>query len=243
MNQSALTCTLNITRGTFQLQIDCQFTEPITGIFGPSGSGKSTLLQVIAGLLRPNNGLIQFGQQILFDHNKNTHVPTQQRRIGFVFQEGLLFPHMNGEANLRYGERLLEPSQRRVQFQPVIDLLRLQPLLTRKLATLSGGERQRLALGRALLASPHLLLLDEPLNAVDRLHRADILAGLKTIRDEFEIPMLYVSHDLGEIMHLTQQIAVLDNGKIVGQGQFADLMRQESSASLLVDPLVQAHLH
>jgi len=153
---------------------------------------------------------------------------------------GLLFPHLSGEANLRYGERLLPVSQRRVPFARVVDLLRLQPLLARKPTSLSGGERQRLALGRALLASPRLLLLDEPLNAVDRPHRAEILAGLIAVRDELAIPMLYVSHDLGDVLRLTDDLLVLDQGRCLAQGGLAAVARNPAAAALLMDPVVTA---
>jgi len=233
---------LSVRRGAFTLQLAAEIGPGITGIIGPSGSGKSTLLATIAGLITPSRGRVAVAGTTLTDTATNSALAVHQRRIGLVFQDGLLFPHLTGEANLRYGERLLPVGERRVPFTRVVDLLRLQPLLTRKPASFSGGERQRLALGRALLASPHLLLLDEPLNAVDRPHRAEILAELRTVRDELAIPMLYVSHDLGEVLRLTDELLVLDGGRLVGAGQFRTLVQDAAIAGLLIDPVIQQRL-
>jgi molybdate transport system ATP-binding protein len=237
-----MSLTLTVRRGAFTLDLTTEIGPGITGVVGPSGSGKSTLLAVIAGLIAPERGRITIGGTTLTDTAANTTVPIHQRRISLVFQDGLLFPHLTGEANLRYGERLLPPSERRVPFARVVELLRLQPLLARKPASFSGGERQRLALGRALLASPRLLLLDEPLNAVDRPHRAEILAGLLAVRDELAIPMLYVSHDLGEVLRLTDDLLVLDSGRLVGAGLFRTVAQDPAVAALLVDPVIQQRL-
>lgn len=233
---------LCVRRGAFTLQMQARIEAGITGIVGPSGSGKSTLLSTIAGLVTPESGRIVVAGITLTDTAAGIAVPVHQRRIGLVFQDGLLFPHLTGEANLRYGERLLPPGGRRVPFTRVIGLLRLQSLLARKPASFSGGERQRLALGRALLASPRLLLLDEPLSAVDRLHRAEIISGLVAVRDELQIPMLYVSHDLGEVLHLTERLLVLDDGCLVGNGRVDDLLADPATQALLVDPLVRQRL-
>ncbi len=237
-----ITLDLAVHRGAFTLQLAAEIGPGITGVVGPSGSGKSTLLAAITGLIAPQRGRISVAGATLTDSAAGIAVPVHQRRIGLVFQDGLLFPHLTGEANLRYGEHLLPVSERRVPFARVVELLRLQPLLARKPASFSGGERQRLALGRALLASPHLLLLDEPLNAVDRPHRAEILAGLIAVRDELAIPMLYVSHDLGEVLRLTERLLVLDQGRLLAAGDFSDLVRQQTIADLLVDPVVQQRL-
>ena len=233
---------LHVRRGAFDLQVQAEIGPGITGLVGPSGAGKSTLLAAIAGLVAPDRGRITIAGEVLTDTAADIAVPTHRRRIGMVFQDGLLFPHLTGEANLRYGERLLPPSGRRVPFARIVDLLRLQPLLTRKPASFSGGERQRLALGRALLAAPRLLLLDEPLNAVDRPHRAEIISGLIAVRDELAIPMLYVSHDLGEVLRLTAQLVVLDQGRVRGMGDFASLARKPETTDLLIDPVIQQHL-
>lgn len=231
---------LTVRRGAFTLEVQAEIGAGITGVVGPSGSGKSTLLAAIAGLLEPVRGRIVVAGVTLGDTTAGIAVPVHRRRIGLVFQDGLLFPHLDGAANLRYGERLLPPAERRVPFARVVELLRLQPLLTRRPASFSGGERQRLALGRALLASPRLLLLDEPLSAVDRPHRAEILPELAAVRDELAIPMLYVSHDLGEVLRLGERLLVLDQGRLVAHGSFDEVMAQRSAADLLVDPLLAA---
>jgi molybdate transport system ATP-binding protein len=231
---------LHVRRGAFTLQLTEEIADGITGIVGPSGAGKSTLLAALAGLVEPVRGRIEVAGNRLRDTEARVAVPVHLRRIGMVFQEGLLFPHLSGEANLRYGERLLPPAERRVPFARVIELLRLEPLLGRLPSSLSGGERQRLALGRALLASPRLLLLDEPLSAVDRPHRGEILAGLIAVRDELAIPMLYVSHDLGEVLRLTERLLVLDQGRVVAHGDFTTLAQDPAAAELLMDPVLAA---
>ncbi len=231
---------LQVRRGAFTLDLNAEIGAGITGIVGPSGSGKSTLLAAIAGLITPERCRIAVGGVTLSDTATGIQVPVHHRRIGLVFQDGLLFPHLNGEQNLRYGERLLPAMERLVPFARVVELLRLQPLLARRPASFSGGERQRLALGRALLSAPRLLLLDEPLSAVDRPHRAEILQGLLAVRDELGIPMLYVSHDLGEVLRLTTQVLVLDGGRAAAHGAFAQVARDPAVAALLMDPVVLA---
>jgi molybdate transport system ATP-binding protein len=233
---------MQVKRGAFVLQATFSQYPGITGIYGASGSGKSTLLSAVAGLLRINQGTIRVGDDVLDDTDKGLHVPIQQRRIGLVFQDGLLFPHLQGEANLRYGERVTGSSLSRIPYAQIVELLRLQPLLARYPTSMSGGERQRLALGRALLANPQLLLLDEPLNAVDRIHRAEILDGLITIQQRYDLPILYVSHDLGEILRLTNQLLLLDQGQIKGHGRFTDLAHDPSTGGLLIDPVVLTRL-
>lgn len=231
---------LQVRRGAFALELATEIGPGITGIVGPSGSGKSTLLATIAGLIAPERGRVVVAGSTLTDTAARIAIPVHRRQIGLVFQDALLFPHLSGEANLRYGERLLPPSGRRVPFARVVELLRLQSLLDRRPSSFSGGERQRLALGRALLASPRLLLLDEPLNAVDRPHRGEILAGLIAVRDELAIPMLYVSHDLGEVLRLTEHLLVLDQGRLVAHGTFDQVARDPAAAALLMDPVLAA---
>lgn len=240
MTVPGITLDLTARRGAFTLACASTIGDGITGVVGPSGAGKSTLLAAIAGLTALERGTITVAGTVLTDTTNRIAVPVHQRRIGLVFQDGLLFPHLTGEANLRYGERLLPPAERRVPFARVVELLRLQPLLARRPATLSGGERQRLALGRALLASPRLLLLDEPLSAVDRPHRAEIVNELIAVRDELAIPMLYVSHDLGEVLRLTEHLLVLDQGRLVAQGTYAQVAQDPVAGPLLIDPVIAA---
>lgn len=211
-----LSLDLEFIRGDFRLHICEKLTAHTTGLFGPSGCGKSTLLALIAGFLTPTSGRIQLGNQLLFDAAQKINVPVHQRRIGIVFQDGQLFPHLNAHNNLLYGYRNLKPEQRRFQLDTVVDLLELAPLLNRKPRQLSGGEQQRVALGRALLYSPELLLLDEPLSALDKNLKTQILPFLARLR-ELDIPMLYVSHSLEEIRYLTDSWLEMEAGRITGE--------------------------
>ena len=201
-------------RGNLHLQINESLHEPITGLFGPSGCGKSTLLGLIAGLLKPNRGQILLGDTVLFDSDKNIFIPPHQRRIGLVFQDGQLFPHLNVRNNLLYGYRNLKKADRHFELTTVVELLELSQLLAQKPRQLSGGEQQRVALGRALLYSPQLLLLDEPLAALDEQLKEQILPFLARLKD-VGIPMLYVSHSFAEIEYLTNSWVSMEAGKIV----------------------------
>lgn len=205
---------LHFSRGDFQLRVQHRFDAGVTGICGPSGSGKSSLLALIAGLLVPQQGRITFDGRCWVDTARGCFVPPHQRRIGLVFQDGQLFPHLNVHANLYYALRWLPAAQRRVAPDAVIDLLELRPLLQRRPDQLSGGERQRVALGRALLMSPQLLLLDEPLSALDARLKAQILPFLQRVRDQMHLPMLYVSHAPQEIAALTAQVLAIADGRL-----------------------------
>lgn len=205
---------LHFSRGDFQLQVQHRFDPGVTGICGPSGSGKSSLLALIAGLLVPQQGRITFDGRCWVDTARGCFVPPHQRRIGLVFQDGQLFPHLSVHANLHYALRWLPAAQRRVAPNAVIDLLELRPLLHRRPDQLSGGERQRVALGRALLMSPQLLLLDEPLSALDARLKQQILPFLQRVRDQMHLPMLYVSHAPQEIAALTTQVLAIADGRL-----------------------------
>lgn len=215
---------LRIQRGDFTLEADLQLDAPVTAIFGPSGAGKSTLLAAVAGLIRPNAGRIGLDDIVLHDGATGASLPASRRRIGMVFQDGRLFPHYTVRGNLRYGERLLAAVQRRIVFDDVVNLLELNSLLDRRVDRLSGGERQRVALGRALLCSPRLLLLDEPLASLDAGLKRQIVPFLRRVIETSGIPMLYVSHDIGEILQLTEDLVVLDKGRVVGAGKFRDVI-------------------
>lgn len=205
---------LDFRRGDFQLEIAHRFGEGVTGICGPSGSGKSTLLALVAGLLTPRRGSIRFDGRVLVDRAQHTFVPAHLRRFGLVFQDGQLFPHLSVRANLLYGWRGLAPEQRRFTLDGVAGLLEIGALLDRRPEQLSGGERQRVALGRALLYSPQLLLLDEPLSSLDTRLKTQILPFLKRVRDETRLPMLYVSHAPDEIAYLADQVLQIENGRL-----------------------------
>lgn len=219
-------------RGGFALAVHADFETGVTGLIGPSGSGKSTLLAVIAGLLRPKLGRVVLQDDVLLDTASGIVVPPYRRHIGLVFQDGQLFPHLSVEGNLRYGLRLRRPEGRRLDFDSVVDLLELGRLLKRRILGLSGGEKQRVALGRALLASPRLLLLDEPLASLDGGLKRQILPFLKRVKDEIQLPMIYVSHALEEVLYLTRRFVFLDQGRVLGQGDFLEAVQEEAVLNL-----------
>ena len=186
--------------------IAAQFTAEagLTALFGPSGVGKTSLLNMVAGLLRPDRGHIRIGGRTLFDGA--TDLPPEARRVGYVFQDGRLFPHRRVKANLLYGWRLADPTNRWMTLDEAADFLGIGHLLGRWPQSLSGGEAQRVAIGRALLAAPQILLMDEPLSSLDAARRDDIMTVIERIRDELKVPILYVSHDRAEVDRLATQI-------------------------------------
>lgn len=218
---------LELQQGSFILRGRLTLDQPVSGLFGPSGCGKSTLLRAIAGLARPQAGHIHLDGVPLFDAQKRIDLPPHRRRVGVVFQDSQLFPHLSVEHNLLYGFRLLPPAQRQFTPAQIIDLLAIGHLLRRRPRHLSGGERQRAALGRTLLASPRLLLLDEPLASLDEGRKQQILPFLRRVRDELHLPMLYISHAINEILYLTPHLAVMEGGRILGQGPFLEVIRQD----------------
>lgn len=201
-------------RGSFRLELKARVEQGVTGLFGPSGSGKSTLLSLLAGLQKPDLGRIVLEGETLVDRAARVWVPPHRRHIGLVFQDAQLFPHMSVQQNLLYGHARLAPELRRFELPEVVELLEIGHLLERKPLGLSGGERQRVALGRAILYSPRLLLLDEPLAALDERLKEQILPFLLKVRDETRIPMLYVSHSREEIRYLTGQVITLRAGRL-----------------------------
>jgi molybdate transport system ATP-binding protein len=204
--------------GEFSLQAAFESEGRVTGLFGASGSGKTSLVNMIAGLLRPDRGTIVVDGETLDDSTSGLHVPSWKRRIGYVFQDARLFPHLDVRQNLDYGRRMNALADDPGQKKRVTDLLDIGPLLDRRPGKLSGGERQRVALGRALLAKPRLLLLDEPLGALDEGRRAEILPYLVRLRDEARVPMVYVSHDAAEMRQLATQIVLLQRGRVSSFG-------------------------
>jgi molybdate transport system ATP-binding protein len=203
-------------RGSFELRAHASLSAPVTGICGPSGAGKSTLLALLAGLLRPQHGTIRFDTELLDDAAQGSWVPPWHRRFGLVYQDDLLFPHLSVQGNLRYGLRRLPAAARRLTLESVETLLELEPLRRRRPAQLSGGERQRVALGRALLYSPRLLLLDEPLSSLDERLKQQILPFLRRIKEEVRIPMIYVSHDRREVDFLADEQFEITDGQLRG---------------------------
>jgi molybdate transport system ATP-binding protein len=204
--------------GEFSLHAAFESEGRVTGLFGASGAGKTSLVNMIAGLLRPDRGTIVIDGETLDDTAKGIHVPPWRRRIGYVFQDARLFPHLNVRQNLDYGRRMNGLPDDAEQKTRVTALLDIGHLLDRRPGKLSGGERQRVALGRALLAKPRLLLLDEPLGALDESRRAEILPYLVRLRDEARIPMVYVSHDAAEMRQLATQIVLLKGGRVSSFG-------------------------
>ncbi|MDP7546872.1 MAG: molybdenum ABC transporter ATP-binding protein, partial [Alphaproteobacteria bacterium] len=204
--------------GDFPLKAAFQTQAGVTALFGPSGAGKTSLVNMLAGLLRPSHGRIVVQDHVLFDSEQGIDLAPEQRRLGYVFQESRLFPHMTVAGNLSYGRRLVPKDRPRVDFDAVVDLLALAPLLARRPRTLSGGERQRVAIGRALLAAPRLLLMDEPLANLDAPRRSEILPFIEGLRRQLGISIVYVSHNMDEIVRLADQLIVMADGGIVAQG-------------------------
>jgi molybdate transport system ATP-binding protein len=202
-------------QGGFLLDVSFQVQAGITALFGRSGAGKSTILDCIAGLTRPDRGRIVMDGETLFDSGARTNVAAHRRRIGYVFQDSLLFPHLSVAQNLDYGKvrGAAAPSR-----SAVIETLGISRLLDRRPARLSGGERQRVAIGRALLSAPRLLLMDEPMSSLDTARKMEILSLIERIRDSFAIPVIYVSHDVAEVARLADHVVLIENGGIAGSG-------------------------
>lgn len=207
----------------FEARMNFCLFESCVGIFGPSGSGKSTLFRVLAGLIRPQFGRIALDDEILFQSDSRIFVPPHRRRIGLVFQDARLFPHWNVAQNLRAGSRLDEAPY---SFDDVVSLLAVDKLLDRNVTTLSGGEQQRVALGRALLSSPRLLLMDEPVTGLDTRLKSQVLPFLSRVYDAFGIPCMYISHDLSEIQQMTDYLVLVQGGRCVNQGHLKHLIKE-----------------
>jgi len=231
----------------FTLDADLELpSRGISAFFGRSGSGKTTLLRCIAGLERAPEGRLEIDGEVWQEGPR--FVPTHQRPLGYVFQEASLFPHLSVRANLEYGRKRVPATARRVEWDRAIDLLGIGHLLERKPDRLSGGERQRVAIARALLTSPRLLLMDEPLAALDQARKDEILPYLEHLHDELEIPVLYVSHAADEVARLADHLVVLEDGKVLGAGPLADILtrldlpiRLGEDAGVVLDAIVAEH--
>jgi molybdate transport system ATP-binding protein len=204
--------------GEFSLAVKFEAAGGATALFGPSGSGKTSLVNMIAGLVQPDRGRIALDDNVLFDSAARIGMPAHRRRIGYVFQEGRLFPHMTVARNLDYGRRMSGVADDPAERERIVSLLDIGALLSRRPGHLSGGERQRVAFGRALLMEPRLLLLDEPLASLDRARKLEILPYLARLRDEAKVPMIYVSHQAGEISRLCSQVVRLEDGRVAASG-------------------------
>ena len=210
--------------GSFLLDARFTATAPVVALFGRSGSGKTMLVNALSGIADPDEGSIAVEGALLYDSARGVRVPPDKRRVGYVFQDALLFPHLSVEHNLRYGERFVPAGERYVDEARVIALLGLAPLLARRPASLSGGEKQRVAIGRALLASPRLLLMDEPLASLDAQHRDEILHHIERLRDEIRIPIVYVSHSVEEVARIADTVVLIEAGRTVASGATAEIM-------------------
>jgi molybdate transport system ATP-binding protein len=205
---------ITLTQGEFTLEIRESSRVEVLGLFGASGSGKTTLLETIAGLRTPVRGEIRIGDQTLFDSIRDINLPPRDRYIGYVPQDVLLFPHLDVRSNLLYGKR----GDGGDGLGSLADILDIASLMKRRVHNLSGGERQRVAIGRALMTKPRLMLLDEPLAAVDRARREQILPYLLRIRRELHVPLIYVTHDARELAQIADRVLVIDDGRVVGNG-------------------------
>ena len=211
-------------RGAFQLDVTFASDAGITALFGRSGSGKTTLVSCIAGLVRPARGAIEVNGECLFDSSREINVPVECRRIGYVFQEGRLFPHLSVRGNLNYGYELARSNERYISINQVVDLLGLEHVLERRPANLSGGEKQRVAIGRALLASPRVLLMDEPLASLDSLRKGEILQYIERLHDEITVPIVYVTHAVDEILRLAEVVVLMAGGRVISTGKTSEIM-------------------
>jgi len=233
----------------FALDTEFSSDSGITALFGRSGAGKTTVVNAIAGLVRPDRGTITVNGDCLFDSALGIDVPVERRRVAYVFQEGRLFPHLTVRGNLNYGYALAQPGQRYVELKQVVDLLGLEHMLERRPANLSGGEKQRVAIGRALLASPRVLLMDEPLAALDNLRKGEILRYIECLRDEIKVPIVYVTHAVEEIVRLAEMVVLMADGKVLATGKPSEVMgRPELRAhagifegGTVIDAKVAAH--
>jgi len=246
VSELALTCRLPL--ADFVLDMDLVLPgRGVTAVFGPSGSGKTTLLRCVAGLARAA-GRVQINGECWQDDRSGVFLPTHRRPLGYVFQEASLFAHLSVRANLEFGLKRIAALERRVEWQAALDLLGIGHLLARSTATLSGGERQRVAIARALLTSPRLLLMDEPLAALDARRKQEILPYLERLHDELAIPVLYVSHALEEVTRLADHMVLIDQGRAIATGATADLvsrldlpLARDEEAAVIVDTTVASH--
>lgn len=244
-----MSLSLRITHRQGDFTLDAAFEAPpgITMLFGRSGSGKTTLINAVAGLVRPQAGHVAVDGRVLFDAEAGIFLPPHRRRLGYVFQEGRLFPHLSVRQNLLYGHWFTPRPLRRERLGRVVEMLGIGPLLDRRPGALSGGEKQRVAIGRALLASPGLLLADEPLAALDEARKAEILPYFERLRGE--VPILYVSHSAAEVARLATSVVVLEQGRVVRQGPAAEVLADpavtplgaRSAGALLIASVARHH--
>lgn len=214
------------TLGDFLLDAKFASDGRLIALFGRSGAGKTSLINVIAGLIKPRHGRIVIDGEILVDTATGVFVPKHRRRIGYVFQDGRLFPHLSVRQNLLFGQWFTPKKRRYERLDSVVDLLDIAPLLGRRPASLSGGEKQRVAIGRALLTSPRLLLMDEPLASLDEERKLEILSYIERLRDNARIPIVYVSHSIAEVEYLATTVVVMSHGRVKATGEASAMLRR-----------------
>ena len=215
-----MTLTVDVEKTLGEFSVAANFTSDsgTTALFGPSGAGKTSIANMIAGLLKPGRGRIELDGEVLFDSAAGINVPAHRRGAGYVFQDGRLFPHFSVRRNLDYGRWMRRLPRDAAAFGHICELLDIGALLDRRPGALSGGERQRVALGRALLMKPRLLLLDEPLASLDRARKREILPYFERLRDEAKVPMIYVSHDPDEVRRIASRVVLLEDGRVKATG-------------------------
>lgn len=227
---------LKLAKQLGDFHVDVAFKAPdvgVTAFFGRSGAGKTSLINMVAGLVRPDRGYIAVNGKTLFDAAKGIHVPPEKRRMGYIFQDGRLFPHLSVKSNLTYGMHLTPSSKRHLALNDVVELLGIGHLLQRRPAKLSGGEKQRVAIGRALLTSPTLLLMDEPLASLDGRRKAEVLPFLSRLCSELSTPILYVTHSLAEVFKLADNLVLMERGTVAAAGPVESLMHQSKLQHLI----------
>ena len=239
----------HVDRGAFALDVDLDLpSQGVSALFGHSGSGKTTLLRAVAGLERAPGGFMALGDEVWQDDAHGVFVPTWQRAVGYVFQEASLFPHLSVRGNLEFGQKRSRRAGRQPSLAAVADLLGIAPLLDQDPARLSGGERQRVAIARTLLAAPRLLLMDEPLAALDLKRKLEILPYLERLHDELALPIVYVSHAADEVARLADHLVLLDAGRVTSSGPLAELLARidlagafDEDAGVVVEALMEGH--
>ncbi|HYC63825.1 MAG TPA: molybdenum ABC transporter ATP-binding protein [Reyranellaceae bacterium] len=231
-------------RGDFRLQVSFASQPGLTALFGRSGSGKTSIVDIVGGLIRPERGRVAVDGQVLVDSERGVFLPAHKRRIGYVFQEGRLFPHLSVRRNLLYGRWFAKgDGGAATDLASVVELLGIGPLLERRPDSLSGGEKQRVAIGRALLAAPRLLLMDEPLASLDEERRAEILPFIERLRDEARVPIVYVSHSVAEVARLATTVVLLSEGRVTEVGRVQDVLAHADDADRgsVLDAAVASH--
>lgn len=247
---STLTVQFEVQYPNFQFQASLEIPlKGVTAVFGPSGCGKTTLLRCLAGLERSPTGAIRFGNAVWQDETQGTFLPISRRPIGYVFQEPRLFPHLSVQSNLEFGLKRTSKEQQRLSFEQIVDILGIQHLLEQRLHHLSGGEQQRVAMGRALLTSPDLLLMDEPLSSLDFTRKREILPFIQRLDTELRMPIIYVSHSMQEVLQLATTLVLLKDGRVTCVGPLSEVFSQLDSRSVMeeshigavIDTMVEAH--